>query len=76
MELRFSRHTQQRMQQRHVDRETVLLTLETPDDVWSGDNGEEISARNFGTYTVRVVYEKREPDICVIITVIRSKLEE
>lgn len=61
----FSHHAQQRMKQRHIDKESVLLTLESPDDVWIGDNGEEISVRNFGTYTVRVVYEKREPAICV-----------
>ena len=75
MELHFSHHALQRMKQRHVDKENILLTLESPDDVWSGENGEEISVRDFGTYVVRVVYQKREPEVYVIITVIRSKTD-
>lgn len=48
-------------------------TIESPDDVLPGDNGEEIAIRRYDNYEVRVVYEETDADTVIIYTVMRSR---
>jgi len=62
MQIIYTRHARQRMQQRKVEPKQVEETLEMPDDVLPGDYGEEIAIKRDGNREVRVVYEETSPD--------------
>jgi hypothetical protein len=74
MRIIYTRHTQQRMAQRKVSPEQIEETLETPDEIVIGDQGEEIAIKQYGSREVRVVYEETETDTFVIYTVINSRI--
>ena len=74
MEIIYTRHVQQRMAQRKIAAEQVLETLETPDEILPGDNGEEIAIKRFGNREIRVVYEETAPNRIVIYTVMKPKV--
>lgn len=61
MNIVYSRHAKQRMAQRKISSEEVIETLETPDNILPGDNGEEIAIKQYGNREVRVVYEETGP---------------
>lgn len=74
MRIIYTRHAKQRMEQRKVTPEQVEETIESPDDVLPGDNGEEIAIRRYENYEVRVVYEETEANTVVIYTVMRPRV--
>jgi len=74
MQIIYTRHARQRMKQRKVEPKQVEETLETPDDLLPGDNGEEIAIKQYGNREVRVVYEETSPDTVVIYTVMKPRV--
>jgi hypothetical protein len=74
MQIIFTRHARQRMTERKVSEGRVQETLETPDEIISGDMGEEIAIKQYGSRQVRVVYEESEAETYVIYTVINTRL--
>ncbi len=74
MQIIFTRHARQRMLQRQVSLEQVIETIESPDDVTIGENGETIALKNYGNREVRVAYDLREPDVAVVFTVMKPRV--
>lgn len=74
MHIIYTRHARQRMKQRKVDPEQVEETLEMPDEIMPGDNGEEIAIKRYGSREVRVVYEETSTDTVVIYTVMKPRV--
>jgi hypothetical protein len=73
MQLIFTRHALQRMTQRLVSKEQVAETLEFPDEILPGNDGEEIAIKSYGSRDVRVVFQEIESDTYLILTVIKSR---
>lgn len=76
MHIIYTRHAEQRMIQRKVSREQVVETIESPDEILPGDNGEEIAVRRYGAREVCVVYEEVEADTVVVYTVMKSRVRD
>lgn len=74
MRIVYTHHAQQRMVQRKVSPEQVKETAESPDEVLSGESGEEIAVRQYGEREVRVVYEELDPDTVVVYTVMKPRV--
>lgn len=70
MQIICTRHARQRMQQRGVTTAEVEETLEFPDEIRPGDNGEEIAVKQFGNRELRIVFATTTPDAVLIYTVI------
>ena len=70
MRIIYTRHARQRTRQRKISQEQVEETLEVPDDILPGDNGEEIAIKRYENREMRVVYE----DTVVIYTVIKPRI--
>jgi hypothetical protein len=64
------------MKQRNVDPNQVEETLEFPDEIMPGDNGEEIAIKQYGNREVRVVYEQTGAETIVIYTVMKPKVKQ
>jgi hypothetical protein len=62
------------MAQRKIRQEQVVETIETPDEILPGDNGEEIAIRGYGNREIRVVYEEMDDDTVVVYTVMRPRV--
>jgi hypothetical protein len=67
----YTHHAQQRMVQRKITQKQVEETLDSPDELMFGEQGEEISIKHFGVREVRVVYQEID-DRIVVYTVIRK----
>ena len=76
MHITFTRHAKQRMIQRKVSADQVAETLESPDELISGENGEEIAVKRFGARDVRVVYKKTDVDSFVIYAVMKPYVHD
>jgi len=76
MRVIYTRHAKQRMEQRKVEPEQVEETLEMPDEIVPGDNGEEIAIKRYGNREVRVVYEETGADTVVIYTVMKPRVRK
>lgn len=74
MQIIYTRHARQRMRQRNVTEMQVTETLEMPDEIKSGDAGEEIAIKRYGNRELRVVYEEVAANTFVIYTVIKPKI--
>jgi len=74
MRIIYTRHAEQRMKQRKVSPEQVAETLEAPDDVLPGDNGEEIAIRRYGVREVHIVYEEVDVDTVAVYTVMKPRV--
>ncbi len=74
MQIIYTRHARQRMKQRKIDPEQVEKTLELPDEIIPGDNGEEIAIKQYGNREVRVVYEQTGSNTVVIYTVMKPRV--
>jgi hypothetical protein len=64
------------MAQRQITPEQIVETLEAPDEILPGDNGEEIAVRRYGNHKIRVVYEETDGDTTVIYTVIKAQARD
>jgi hypothetical protein len=73
MNIRYTRHARQRMAERKVSEDQVSETVESPDNVAVGDEGEMIALRDFGTHILRVVYSELEAETLLVYTVIRLR---
>lgn len=58
----------------HDRPEQVVETIESPDQILPGDNGEEIAIKKYGDREIRVVYEETDVDRIVIYTVMKSRI--
>jgi hypothetical protein len=76
MQVRFTRHARQRMQQRRITEDEVIDVLETPDEILDGDMGEAIAVQWLLDDELRVVYQERADDSYLVITIFRGKLSE
>ncbi len=76
MRVIYTRYARQRMKQRKVEPEQVEETLEMPDEIRPGDNGEEIAIKQYGNREVRVVYEETDADTVVIYTVMNPRVRK
>jgi hypothetical protein len=75
MRIVYTHHAQQRMVQRKISVDQVEKTIDAPDEILPGDNGEEIAVRRYGNYEIRVVYEETETDTAIIYTVIKTRAQ-
>jgi mRNA-degrading endonuclease RelE of RelBE toxin-antitoxin system len=73
MQIRYTNHARQRMVQRRINEAQVRETVELPDDVDWGDEGETIALRRYLSHEIRVVYQEVDGDTIVIYTVIRAR---
>jgi hypothetical protein len=73
MQVSFTRHARQRMVARGISEDDVLDALVSPDEIRSGDEGEEIAVRRLGNRELRVVYEATSSDQVVVITVMKPR---
>lgn len=62
------------MIQRKISSTEVQETAEFPDEILSGDNGEEIAVKNYDNREIRIVYDRIETDTYLIITVMKPKV--
>lgn len=76
MHVIYTRHAEQRMIHRKVSPEQVVETIESPDEILPGDNGEEIAIRRYGARELRVVYEEIEADTVVVYTVMKPRVRD
>lgn len=74
MNIIYTRHARQRMTQRKISPEQVRETLEAPDDIFPGSNGDEIAVKRYGPREVRVVYEEVTGDTFVVYTVMKPRV--
>jgi hypothetical protein len=74
MRIIYTHHAQQRMTQRSIDPQQVAETLDSPDNVMSGDRREQIAIKNYGNREVQVVFEEIEPDTMLVYTVMKPKV--
>jgi hypothetical protein len=74
MRIIYTRHARQRMKQRKIKPEQVEETLEIPDELLPGDNGQEIAIKQYGNREVRVVYEETDVDSVVVYTVMKPRI--
>jgi len=72
----YTHHAKQRMIQRKVNADQVAETLESPDELIPGENGEETAIRRFGTREVRVVYKETDANSFVIYTVMKPYVHD
>ncbi len=70
--IRYTRHAHNRMIERKIATEQVLTTIEAPDELVIGDEGESIAIRNFGRHEIRIVYRELDADTDLVITVIKT----
>ena len=62
------------MAERKISPEQVVETIEFPDEILPGDNGEEMAIKRCGNREVRVVYEETDVDRIVVYTVMRPRI--
>ena len=74
MEIRYTHHARQRMSQRNISEDEVAGTIESPDEILIGDEGEEIAIHLYGGVEIRVVYFVEDDGNLVVITVIKSRV--
>ena len=74
MRITYTHHAKQRMIQRKVSAEQVAETLASPDEVISGESGEEIAIKRFAAREVRVVYQEVDAESLVIYTVMKPRV--
>jgi hypothetical protein len=65
-------HATEQMQLRHVSEDQVRQTVEDPDRSWPGRLRRIIAERDYGTRTVRVIYNVGT-DEAVIVTVVSRR---
>ena len=75
MQISFTRHARQRMQQRGITAAEVAETLEFPDELRPGDAGEEVAVKQYGNRELRVVFETTAVETVLIYTVIKPKIK-
>ena len=76
MRITYTHHAKQRMIQRKVNADQVAETLESPDELIPGENGEEIAVKRFSTREVRVVYKETDADSFVIYAVMKPYVHD
>jgi hypothetical protein len=69
----YTYHARQRMKQRNISEAEVVETLENPDDIFPGDEREDIAVKQLGTREIRVVCEETGHGTMLIYTVMRRK---
>lgn len=74
MQIVYTHHARQRMHHRGVTEAEVQETLEFPDEIRPGDNGEEIAVKLYGNRELRVVFEAAA-DTVLVFTVIKPKVK-
>ncbi len=62
------------MAQRGVSAEQVEETLEAPDELLEGDEGELIAVREGLAYVIKVAYGEIDHGVLLIYTVIKSRI--
>ena len=70
--LEYTLHARQRMRERRIQPEEVVLTLAAPDNVTYGEDGELIAIKPIGRRQISVVFVESE-DVTRIITVIADQ---
>jgi hypothetical protein len=73
MQIRYTRHARKRMIERHVSEHEVSETIESPDDIISGTEGETIALRRFARHVVRVIFQELDEDAVLVYTVIKVR---
>ena len=73
MRIIFTRHARKRMATRRISENDVRETLLSPDEIRTGDAGEEIAVRYLGNRELRVVFEAVAEDQVVVITTMRPR---
>jgi hypothetical protein len=76
MRITYTHHARQRMIQRNVSAEQVVETLDTPDELITGANGEQIAIKRFDAREVHVVYEETGAGNLVIYTVMKPRVHD
>lgn len=76
MQIIYTHHARQRMIQRKVSAEQVIETLESPDELMSGEEDEAIAVKRYGAREVRVVYRETETGSFVIYTVMKPRVRD
>jgi len=74
MRITSARHAKQRMIQRKVGDDQVTETLASPDELISGESGEEIAVKRFGGREVRIVYRETADGSYLSYTVMKSRV--
>ena len=64
------------MFQRQVGADQVIETLESPDQLISGESGEVIAVKRFGAREVRVAYTETDADGFLIYTVLKPRVHD
>lgn len=76
MEIVYSQHAQKRMAQRKVTVAQVEAVLESPDEIVTGDEGEDIASRQNESHEIKVVYKLLNDGVVFVITVIKSRVND
>lgn len=74
MQIRYTHHARQRMQERKISEAQVEDILEQPDELTVGEQDEWIASRDYGNRRIKVVYNDIEENIILIYTVISMRL--
>ena len=70
MQIRYSNHARQRMQERKVSEAQVMEVLKLPDELTIGEQREWIAARTYGSRRIQVVYGEIDEETVLVYTVI------
>lgn len=77
MQIRYSHHARQRMQERKVSEAQVEEVLNQPDELTIGDQDEWVAIRTYGNRRIQVVYgdiDNPLDDAVLVYTVISVRL--
>lgn len=73
MRIRFTLHARKRMARYGIEEAAVRETLETPDSLVEGHSGRRIAQRTLNGYVLRVVFERDEERVHVVVTAYRAR---
>lgn len=73
MQIRYTRHARQRMLERKVTEQQVAATVESPDEMTTGSEGETIALLHATTHDFRVIYRELAEDVFLVLTVMRTR---
>lgn len=74
MQIRYSHHARQRMQERRVSEAQVAHILAQPDELMTGDQDEWIAVCTMGDRRIQVVYGELDEGTVLIYTVISVRV--
>jgi len=74
MQLHYTDHCRIRMSERGVTESIIQATVESPDEILHGDEGEEIALRRYGSRELRVIFRQLRTDDILVITVMQHKV--